>query len=66
MWVPSDRRRDARRLHAGWRDLSRLTGIRTGSPSPSAAGSPSAGCEGWVDTPFEALADLLRHVREEP
>ncbi len=29
-------------------------------------GVPSAGCEGWGDTPFKALADLLRHVREEP
>jgi hypothetical protein len=28
-------------------------------------GDPSAGCEGWGDTPFEALIDLLRHIRED-
>jgi hypothetical protein len=28
-------------------------------------GEPSAGCEGWGNTPFEALTDLMRHVRAE-
>ncbi len=28
-------------------------------------GDPDAGCEGWGGTPFEALTDLARHVREE-
>ena len=28
-------------------------------------GDPNVSCEGWGPTPLEALADLVRHVREE-
>jgi hypothetical protein len=28
-------------------------------------GDPSASCEGWGDSPFEALTDLARHVAQE-
>lgn len=28
-------------------------------------GDPSVGCEGWGDSPLEALNALVRHVRDE-
>lgn len=28
-------------------------------------GDPSVGCEGWGDTPLEALIELQRHIRED-
>jgi hypothetical protein len=50
----------------------RLTGVTFHGPTAHREwvavamreGHATAECEGWGDTPFEALDELLRHVRE--
>ncbi len=57
-WPPWPRRSDAQSRPGG------MTAPLTG-PCPSPSLDPSVGCEGWGDTPLDALNDLACRVRED-